>query len=607
MKKRNLLWKLVHVKIRNFRLIQKAELRLNDLGLVHVSGVNDDVPLASSNMAGKTTLLNAVCWGLYECDTLGNKPANDAIHNGADRCSVTLILERGNESVTVKRTRVRTAKSGTPTVTLRYNDEVGIPDAVQKYVDALLGRRELFLATHILGYDERYIPFARIGDKEQKSLFDLLISVEDLDDALEHANEQYMELNTRIEKLRLRREKAAGMAYQAGVYTKSIDVVDHNIAALQVELCEFREQLNEAQRAYTAARNRTDELAASISPIEDAYTTKFHALEAAKREYRRVSAAYDEASASTRTIHTTRTCPLCERPFTDDTAHETTTTDKLERAALDAKTARNDAAVKIERLGKELNVLTEHLAPQQEEYTRSVHEVEKKRNAVQILELDVHAVESKITATKKNDASAKHTAHQHWMSILGIVDYYGSVLTDLEQERMDVDFWRTGFGRSGIRAHRLDLLTPQLNRYAAHFSDMLFGDGTFVAYSTQTRTKAGELRDKFSMQIYDVKGKPIPTISAGQAQRRDLIHIFSMVCLASDHGKRTLDLLAFDESFRTLDLMGAQQLTTLLRKMRSRAGTILILEHSEELASLCDRRLVVTRCGGGSTVELDTA
>src|SRR3990167_2359399 len=146
-------------------------------------------------MAGKTTLLNAVCWGLYECDTLGNKLANDAIHDGADRCSVTLILERGNESVTVKRTRVRTPKSGTPTVTLRYNDEAGIPDAVQKYVDALLGRRELFLATHILGYNERYIPFARIGDKEQKSLFDLLISVEDLDAALEHANERYMELN----------------------------------------------------------------------------------------------------------------------------------------------------------------------------------------------------------------------------------------------------------------------------------------------------------------------------------------------------------------------------------------------------------------------------
>jgi DNA repair exonuclease SbcCD ATPase subunit len=177
----------------------------------------------------------------------------------------------------------------------------------------------------------------------------------------------------------------------------------------------------------------------------------------------------------------------------------------------------------------------------------------------------------------------------------------------LRQKDKDLRFWETAFGPRGIRSYRLDQLTPRMNTIALKYSNDVFGDGTRVEYSTQTQLRSGEMRDNFDVRVIGPDGEKKDVLSAGQAQRRDLIHTFTMVDLAEELGKRTVDLLVFDEAFRSIDARGTDVVVRLLKEKSKSVKTILVIEHGDEVLGRFDQTLVATRKGGKATFALEAA
>ena len=92
--------------------IKEAKIDLNDRGLVLIEGVNEDDPSAKSNGAGKSSIVDALCWCLYGKTARG--VSSDAVVNRKTKknCCVSVLIQDGEDEYPVVRSR-KHDKNGT--------------------------------------------------------------------------------------------------------------------------------------------------------------------------------------------------------------------------------------------------------------------------------------------------------------------------------------------------------------------------------------------------------------------------------------------------------------------------------------------------------------
>ncbi|MCK9578553.1 AAA family ATPase [bacterium] len=84
--------KLKTVRIKDFMTIHKATVELDNQGIVLLLGENRDDKFATSNLSGKSTIFEAICWGLYGKTYRGIK-GKEVIRDGCSGCKVEVELE----------------------------------------------------------------------------------------------------------------------------------------------------------------------------------------------------------------------------------------------------------------------------------------------------------------------------------------------------------------------------------------------------------------------------------------------------------------------------------------------------------------------------------
>ena len=592
------MWTLTNVSYSNFRLLRRVDLELERKGLVIVLGENKDIPGCSSNQGGKSTLLHGITWAMYECDTLGDRITDSALRTSTSFCKVAVTLREDKGTIAlIQRTRRKKPRVGKPTVSLEVwiGDQhwKGIPDEVQKHIDATFGQKEIFLASHIFGYEETYIPFARLPDREKKSLFDLLISSEDLDIAQQKARERGKCLETTRRKLHLCRAALAGKL-KALCPLQEEHRLELNIEKerLSSQLTTLQEATRKTRKVYQGACVAKEKVTLAYAEAGQKLDSMLDTLKMSEQLQAKIVHTQQELDTIS-----TKTCPKCEAPLSDKRSKSL-----MRQPLMDLSTTR-------QRL-KDLSPVSD------EDITHQEHRVTALRGRVDIATKKERDLSTKLTGSQatlimlskqldtldKSIQNAQITSCTRLQALRTAQDTLEYLHNELGQQRDAVAFWEQGFGPSGLRSFRLDLLTPRLNQIAEWYSQELFGDGSRVRYSTQTKLKSGEYRDKFALCIEDKQGREIEACSAGQCMRRDLIHLFSIVKLAGEMEKRTVRLLAFDESFRTLDKAGVAETMRILRTFLEDASTILVIEHSDDMRAEFDKALIVSRQRNRATV-----
>jgi DNA repair exonuclease SbcCD ATPase subunit len=90
------------IKIQNFLAIGKAEVELENQGFVSVQGVNN-TDVAKANGAGKTSILEAVIWGLTGETAKGAKDVKNFYTDGD--CKVEIQFTKGDKEYTIRRVK----------------------------------------------------------------------------------------------------------------------------------------------------------------------------------------------------------------------------------------------------------------------------------------------------------------------------------------------------------------------------------------------------------------------------------------------------------------------------------------------------------------------
>ena len=578
--------RLQSLRVQNFGIIREAYLEFPaEASVIYVRGVNRDAPHVSSNASGKSTILSALTWCLYECDAQGNKIAGESITDGAEYAEVGIVIE-GEINAYIERKRTIAPINGSVIqLNVSYDSRQLCREEAQRWIDATFGNTTAFLASHIYAYDDGFTPYALASDKQQKSLFDKLLGFDDLEEACKHVTKtegdlrqktgrlerQLIRLTAMQSVLKKADSKEIGRLYN-DLFTLGLEIGvsdDYEEDSLSQEVNAAWEAYKRAQTAYHEANDALVDFRSSLVPLEAVIEAQRAKVEAVKNR--------PECGVCGASLEGKDWRSLLGRTYVEYRENIAMRKDLLNNFG--------DYEEKQENVARLHTALTTAAA----NYKSAQDKLSKKKD-------EYHALEMKISEMGGFFSSDKG------YSVYQIVNAVRDSIATHEAELAILSFWKEGFGRNGIRAYRLDQVTPRLNEVAAEYADRLFGDGTTVRYSTQTQLKSGEYRDRFSVELIK-DARTITRHSAGQAARRDLIHLLTIATVANEINPTPLRFIALDEAFRTIDAAGVYSAVELLRALTPTFGTIIVVEHDNDLESMFDKCIEVTRENGMSTAK----
>lgn len=631
----------------NFLTLSHASVRLNDMGLHVIQGVNDDDGSSSSNGAGKSSLVDALCWCLWGTTARGVK--GDAVINlqAKKGTMVVTTLARGETTYEIARYRKHAEFKNSLRV-VAMNGETrtdlsrGTDAETQKEVERILGcSYDVFVAAVYSG-QEIMPDLPRMTDRELKRLIEEAAGLEQIERAYDlartksNAADQAVSsfadkigmIQSRITRdetaLELRRANAADWdAARAG----RIERAEGAVAAAKERFEAEARALLDRNPKVVALREAVaviDKTLADHSRLENEARAAEAAVTAADRKIQRTALenAVNAVTACKRRIENAaeemaKPCGECGKPHTADeldayVAHQRTQLARAEAdlAAIKAtvtKQLQDKKAAETEAAAK--RALVPDVSAVQAERGRHMSVIETfdaDKRRVEALKREKVAAEVALEAVKSeanphlavvSDLEARIAEDAAERAALGEKHAQAEQAAALARSVVKV------FGPAGVRAEILDTVTPFLNDKTAHYLAILSDGAIQATWTTLTKSASGDLKEKFSIEVTHAKGgDSFSALSGGEKRKVRLACALALQDLVASRATQPIDLWIGDEIDDALDPAGLERLMTIL-EMRARArGTVLVISHNS-LTDWCDEVTLVRKSGGVSTVE----
>jgi DNA repair exonuclease SbcCD ATPase subunit len=159
-------------------------------------------------------------------------------------------------------------------------------------------------------------------------------------------------------------------------------------------------------------------------------------------------------------------------------------------------------------------------------------------------------------------------------------------------------YWADGFSRTGIQSLLMDEIATSFNQIRSSIFPILTRGVYDVQFSTTSKTKEGEAREKTELVVRD-RGALVSyeSLSGGQRRRVDLgvMLTLSMAVAKTRQVPGVLGLLILDEVFGFLDSDGVEALYEVLGEVNRVIPAIYAVTHNPSLQSLFTTTILVTQ------------
>lgn len=632
----------------NFLTLQSFSVALNDRGLNVIQGENEDNTSADSNGAGKSSVVDALCWALFGATARGVK--GDAVVNRAAKKDTWVGLTLAHGDTRYRVTRYRKHKEHKNALHLFSEPATGDPvdmskgtDAeTQKVLENILGcSQEVFMAAIYSG-QEAMPDLPRMTDRELKSLIEQGAGLQRIELAYEEARARRTATVNQLDaavanmdtiKTRLTRDEAT-LSIKAGdrdawnaSRAERVTVAKHQLDTKVTEARTAHGVLTAnkgAHDARTAERGQLDAELAAHSAVEET-------ARAAEREATSADHAIDRAllASAKSTVETiaaqienaaeelAKPCPECGKPHTKDELDEYIAhrAKRLEdaranlelvkkkvqtqaQAALAAKNAATAARAAVPNVSAltarraELDRLIAAREVQVQQLRRMTGDVEAARNTLAMREGEVNPIDAVVEQLQLQIAEDTKT--------LAVKE---AVRSELGKKLAIAEAVVKVFGPAGVRAHILDTVTPFLNERTADYLSALSDGAIQATWTTLTKSASGDLKEKFSIEVTTERdGDSFAALSGGEKRKVRLATALALQDLVASRASHPLDLWVGDEVDDALDPAGLERLMTILERKARERGTVLVISHNS-LADWCDQITTVRKKDGFSTVE----
>lgn len=582
------------VEIKNFLSIADAKVEFPRAGLILVSGWNET--LGRANGAGKSALMQAICWCLYD-ELPRNIKVDEIVRRGQQGCAVTV-------SVTIDGTNyVATRKRPTGfELSIDGIKQKGAPKQLASQLQMMVGfNYEQFLITSYFPQSGDSSRFLKQKDAVAKNFLGSILNFSKADSAssflfsqLKEAEMEASKLSSSMKELNNSLSKLKSLQNVPIPELPSKD----EVTSVKSELALAELQANNApdtadiDSRIAIARNKksaVDKLRIEISKADSR-------LREARDELRRVE--------NSSTIHYME-CPACSEKLVQSGSellvHDEESVQQVlssHKEAINAKIAdlesRLSAYMDIFNREKGADSRLEDLISERASFLKD-HQMAAQR---------VSSLKSQLQSYKRMYEAHKAAKDQS-IAIQGQIseteerlEVQAQALKVHENQMIEIVAARSVLSPTGAIAYALDSVISDVNESVTSYLD-IFSHGT-MSY----RMSSGEDKAKIVHHItYGDSEVSIGSLSGGE--ERGLILSVDMglsEVLAKRCGKPLPSLLMLDECFEGLDYIGKEKVLDALKEIAANR-CIIVVDHSTEMSAMFDETIKVIKRGDVSYVE----
>lgn len=552
----------------NFMVYKKQTVNLYEQGVVRLEGRNLDDPGAESNMAGKSTIVEAIVWCLFGRTIRGLK-ADEIIGISGSASLVSLGFDSNDARFKCIRYR-RNEHHGNRLRILQDGRELSSrhESATQERLEQILGfDYSTFVNSVAFGGVK---PFASLTDAEQKKVLESFLHFEQVDRALAKTRAKLVQVDENISALRLEIEGQQNLIRELKAQIDSSSEVEKNI---QEERTTVKQELN-----------TLGDIRPCLKPLQRKQRFSYSLQEkksklSGQRESLQEKLAELQTKLQSRSSLIGQKCPVCGRIVTGQTLGATIRHLRTEKTEVGKRISSLQTTIsQIQRRLKAVSQEVERLQERQrnfEDVTRRKASLRERLGSLaQIVPLS-RSLEYKYSRAVSDSLIMQRKK------------------AGLEQKQRDLRFWETGFGNKGIKAMIVRKALPWLNQTLGEYAEKIFGESVALKFAASKVLKSGKDRELFHIEY----GKAAGYVgeSSGGRKRVDIAILLTMAKLS-----RVCNLLLVDEILDGLDAAGREQVLEILATLR---GTVLCISHSKDLKGNIGTTWTVTKQNGISKLE----
>ena len=634
--------------IKNFLTVGEAEVEIANRGLLLIQGVNQDDPSAKSNGAGKSSIVDALCWCLYGVTARGITGDSVVNKTAKNNCAVSVSIEDGANKYLIERFRKSVAfknqllvwkldPAGGPAIDMSKGTDKETQDVVNKVIGCTL---DVFMAAVYCG-QEAMPDLPGMTDKMLKTLIEEAAGVEELtgayaiarnraavaksqldilteslgrdnDNLTAHRNElatirdSKAEFETgRKERAKLELAKTLPLAVEVKRHNEVLAALDMpavavELAKLQGELDGFKGEQAAAIALFAAAGVKEREVVRVTMQVRQASEGINKAKAALAAVDGKVGKPCGECGKA---YHETDLCGVKALRETDFVAAQATAFPLVqvykdavsaEKAATAAATLASDALTDISALAarmRELRGFESAAASHGRDIASANAEIQRHKDAAKVMLTEANPW-IKSDESKVKDIAGVETFIATKAAKMKAVKAESDLLTDAVKV----------FGPAGVRAHILDTVTPYLNDKTQDYLGALSDGNIHAVWSTLTKTAKGELREKFNIEVTnDCGAESFAGMSGGEKRKVRLACSMALQDMVASRATKPIGLWLGDEIDNALDESGLERLMGILERKARERGTVMVISHNS-LSDWISNVITVTKKGGLATV-----
>lgn len=615
------------LEIENFLTISKARINLADRGLQLVQGCNEDDSSASSNGAGKSSMVDAISWNLY--GTTARDVKGDAVVNLAAKknCRVSLTMTNGLSKYTVTRHRKHVTGKNSLVVEAEGDSGVmidlsrGTDTETQKVVEQLLGCSHGVFMAAVYSGQEIMPDLPKMKDRELKTLIEEAAGLQRIEKAYELAREvanaakgKASLADTRVFDIQADLSRAGASRtdvhakherWEEGRSDRMFET--KNMVTLAVEELKGVTFTRDCMTAgKDAALVRTHEIDVNLA----AHRTLERNAQTAEKEVRTAELAIDvsllkmlnanvslyqgqiaNAAAEIKVPCTECGTVLEAMSIEDYVAHRTGHLDAAKLKLAEGKKVATGQMLNLKAL-REVAATHRAAVPDVSELTAGRLVTVDRFNKWVTADNKVISTAAELKAAQDQLTLRGEEPNPHASALDMCVTQVKEAIERLNEAEVALgvankEFVTAAavvkvFGPAGVRAQILDAVTPFLNDATASYLSAL-SDGEITAvWTTLTKSASGDLKEKFSIDVNHSKGgDSFLALSGGEKRKVRISCALALQDLVASRASQPLDILLLDEVDDALDPAGLERLMVLLERKARERGTVIVISHSD--------------------------
>lgn len=530
--------------------------------------------LSGDEGAGKSSIPNALCWGLY-----GELPKDtnidDVVMNGKETCVVEIELEDGTIIVRSRKPNQLYIQNGSTV------DKGSDAKETQKIITSLIGMSFHTFCSSVYFAQNYPGNFITASQEDKAKILSELQDLSIFDRATKKSNDSFKiaknDLSVASLTLGYKQKALEAVKNEYDTFVKLSDnyhedklkvlnqIIQRNDVLFE-EINKVKEEANDI--------NNLDSIPDHLRAIEETRT--------ALANIQQTLFLIDNLRKQKETVLNTLNCPTCGQNLPDSGCEEILIPDDTE-------------LLKKEAFHKE------ELVTLNEEYTQ----LREKNNKNNILKEKLSGLIRERTQLSTEILQIEGSTNPHLTKIEQLIFKLEESKKDLQftmdkesgliKKISDLEFLKDGFKE--IKSHVFQSLLTELNSRTNYYLRSLFEESRITFHNISEEGSISKIQTIVNIEGQD---RSLGLLSGGQARRVQLAVDFALSDIVSQRSNNPINLRILDESFKDLSPGSMSKLIDILQQMK---GTTILIEHNDIVKGIVNNIVEVEIKDGCSRIK----